>query len=238
MPLYGYTCPSCGSTLDALVRMSDADRPQACRSCGAAMAKDVSKVAAGIVAGHRGPGEGPRRESGAAPKGSTILMETPTTIVRSRGNGMILVDYHCDRCAKDDVHVFERERPAELTCETCGDPVDEIIGMPSVDWFTKQYAAAGGYFDRGLGCFVTSAGHRRQIMAERNLVEFGDVGEIHEDYQRKKRQEAAESDAEIRGMLRGFETGPDAAAMKLARDRGTIQPWDWAVEAVGGLDRD
>jgi len=49
MPLYEYTCPSCGATFDKLVRFSEADKIPACPNCGEKETR--KKISAGAVIG-------------------------------------------------------------------------------------------------------------------------------------------------------------------------------------------
>ena len=44
MPVYEYTCESCGKTSEALRKMSDADAPRACESCGSAKTQRAHSV--------------------------------------------------------------------------------------------------------------------------------------------------------------------------------------------------
>lgn len=58
------------------------------------------------------------------------------------------------------------------------------------------------YFDRGLGCHVHSAAHRRQLMAARGLVDAGDE--------------------DIVGMYEQIESADDANAAEFARENEEI----------------
>ena len=233
MPLYAYRCPS-GHTVDLLRKMSEADEPTTC-TCGAPMTRGVSMTAPIVVAGRSGPREG---TFSATTDAFTTTFESDTVRVREKGSAPVVADWKCTACAHTWHDVYDTKPEASPSCTECGASTVEVPGIPDLDWFTKQYAATGGYFDKGLGRWITSLAHRRAVMDELGVVEMGEVGDITEDYQRRKRARADEEDREVRNMLRGFEHGPEAAGLKTARDRGQIKPWDWAIDAVGGLDKE
>ncbi len=53
MPVYEYTCESCGKVTEALRRIADADAPIACEACGS----DQTSRAHSVVAVSSGKGE-------------------------------------------------------------------------------------------------------------------------------------------------------------------------------------
>lgn len=238
MPIYPYACAVCGARRDEMFRHAERPDTLLC-ACGGQMARGLATTAPPIVAGRAGPREGTRTPS-ASREGYVTTYESASVAVHEKGHGLALVYWRCPAadCGHRFDDVYDEKPAAPPACPECGAAVVEVVGVPDVDWFTKQYGASGGYFDRGLGCQVNSAAHRRQIMAERGLVEYGEVGDIHDDARRKWSERADRENTAVREMLRGYEHGPDAAAMKQARDRGDVNDWSWAVEAVGGLDKD
>lgn len=231
MPLLTYRCPS-GHAFDHLHRSGERPETLPC-ACGGVASRTIAVPSSPVVAGRKGPREGVR-VSGGEREGFTVVEETERLVVREKGGGLTLVDWRCDGGHTwFDTYTAKPETPPP--CATCGLPGREITGVPDVDWFTKLYGASGGYMDRGLGCWVRSLEHRREIMNARGLVEYGEVGDVHEAWQRKDSEQAQSEKDAMREMLRGMEHGPDAATLKTARDRGQVLDWEWAERAVGGL---
>ncbi|HEC22836.1 MAG TPA: zinc ribbon domain-containing protein [Chloroflexi bacterium] len=67
MPIYEYTCPSCGHSFEKRVSFSQADDPQPCPSCGNRRArKQISLI------GGTSSGGGSRTHTPAAPSCSPV----------------------------------------------------------------------------------------------------------------------------------------------------------------------
>lgn len=237
MPIYTYACRFCGARADRL--FAHAQRPASLLcACAGEMALTIAATAPPVIAGRPGAREGTRTTSDAR-EGYVTTYASTTAIVREKGSAPVLVDWRCPAadCGERFHDVYDTKPAVRPPCPKCGATSEEVLGVPGADWFTMMYGATGGYYDQGLGCWLNSAAHRRQVMDERGLVEYGEVGEIHDDARRKQNERADREDGVIREMLRGYEHGPDAAAMKTARDRGEVQDWRWAIDAVGGLDK-
>jgi hypothetical protein len=164
--------------------------------------------------------------------------ETTGYRVRVKGASCTLADYRCsdETCTTTWFEVWDGDKPAEgPPCPTCSRVSVEVVGIPSGGWFT------GRYFDRGLGMWIESIAHRRAVMAELGLVEAGEVdqpgsaGAFH-DWRQKDLAQAEVERLTVRDMLRGFESGPDSAGLKRARDNGLVKDWSGLIEDVGGLD--
>lgn len=235
MPLYEYRCDACGKM--NLEVCSFAERPASLScSCDGTARLAVPRVAPAVVTGRRGSREGVRVAS-TERTGFDTVYEDDKIVVHEKGHGLVLVYWACTSCDHTFDDVYEAKPAEPPPCPTCGAACREVLGVPEMDWFTKQYGATGGYYDRGLGVWVTSLQHRREVMAEQGLVEYGEVGdEVHEKYQHKLKLKAQKEDAEMREMFRSVETGPDAAELKRARDDGRVKDWSPWIEALGGLD--
>ena len=233
MPLLTASCAACATPIDYLSPREP--MPERC-ACGGTMRPAITTPGLVGVAVARGS----RARVGTRPEitataGVRVTEETATFRVREKGTSAVLVDWRCTACAVAWFDTYA-ERPATPPpCQTCGGLAEEVLGVPDAGWFEKEHPH--GYFDQGLGCFVRSRAHRRQIMEERGLIELGECGDVSDDLNRKRSDQARCEDEEVRGMLRGMEHGEGSAALKHARDRGEILPWDWAIDAVGGLDK-
>ena len=113
---------------------------------------------------------------------------------------------------------------------------DDVLGCPkcdSEDWDVVFGAGIGielgggastgkiyPYFDRGLGCQVDSASHRRQIMKARGLIEAPEFDEerMMADICRDSDRMVAEHEAHVKEM----EESPHWADYRRARDRGAL----------------
>jgi putative FmdB family regulatory protein len=54
MPLYEFSCPSCGHQFEEMKRLAQRDEPEPCPSCGASATREISGAAI-----HGGGGGGP-----------------------------------------------------------------------------------------------------------------------------------------------------------------------------------
>jgi len=79
------------------------------------------------------------------------------------------------------------------------------------------------YYDRGLGCWVSSAKHRKQICRERNLIPVEGHLDIEKEARRvEKWDEQDQAEAEYEQYLRDLEEHPGFAGFRNARDRGVF----------------
>ncbi len=161
MPLYEYECPK--RTRTTVHRsMGDRAKPIAC-ACGCEMIARLvpSLPGRGIVTGSDTPGQ------------KTVLKDLAR--VQREAAQDTMVDWKCED-GHVTVEVYRGEVPTECPCETCGKPTKRVVGgMPMLDTWTRENRhAAGGYYDRQLGRWITSPGHLREVMAEMQVQEGGD----------------------------------------------------------------
>lgn len=84
---------------------------------------------------------------------------------------MPVYTYYCNTCKISDDHFgsFEDLMACRPKCDRCGSDMARHIGV-----FAKTAGKWGdslGYFDRGLGQYISSPDQRERIMEERGLVE-------------------------------------------------------------------
>ncbi len=65
MPLYEYSCPSCGQSFDKLVRFSEAEKIPVCPNCGEKETR--KKISAGAVIGASSSSSGPVTRPASSP---------------------------------------------------------------------------------------------------------------------------------------------------------------------------
>ena len=156
MPTYTHRCPD-GHTSDVFRRMADMDVPHDCPECGQ-----------------------PTSRAPTAPIGFTGIANTVPR-VESKANEDVkvirYVDGVCRSCDNTDVvflgddgkPVDDYDRPCAVACSKCGSAVDLVNPKPIPSSVTYPY------YNRGLGCEVTSPGHLRRLLRERGLVEASAV---------------------------------------------------------------
>jgi predicted nucleic acid-binding Zn ribbon protein len=222
MPLLSTRCPTCPTRIDYLSPKEP--RPESCPTCGSALLDAVTAPGAGYVQGTQTPG-GWAKPSGDR-EGFDTTYESPTLIVREKGAAPTLIDWTC-ACGQKHSDVYDQRPDAPPTCPACMNPMREVVGVPSLDWVTQR----GAYFDRGLGCWITSKAQREREMQRLGVREYDESEHLAAETAQKIK-DAAE-DAEVRAMVQSMESGEDAAALKQARDQGKVADWGWAAKDLG-----
>lgn len=154
---------------------------------------------------------------------------------------MPIYEYRCTRGHKHEEirDVEKRDEPAVCDSPACRSAARLVPSLPAQrmgSWFDEMHAPVEGVYDKHLGRHIRSPEHRQQVMDEMGVVSVADVGDMTDAYRRRRSEEDRAVDEAMREHLRTYETGPDAAALKTARDRGDVPDWNWATEAIGGLD--
>lgn len=188
-------------------------RPETCR-CGLPTTDALTSAPIGNTR------EG--RASSDPRPGATLRRETATVRIFEKGSALddVTSDWDCPN--GHYVPVVSESKPAAVTCDKCGATCTERPYVQSEDWFKPGY-------DQGLGCVVESRSHRKRIMAERGLVEFGDVGgDPWDDWERKQAEEARRENDEVRTMLESY-----SEKEKSGMDNGSGLMYAALAEAVG-----
>lgn len=84
-----------------------------------------------------------------------------------------------------------------------------------------SYGKIYPYFDRGLGCRVSSAKHRRQLMKERGLQPLG--GADLQDMAQKNTSAREERKRRLAARMDEYENHPDFAEYRKLRARGAFK---------------
>jgi hypothetical protein len=226
MPLLSTHCPACPTTIDYLSPKEP--RPTHCPTCGSALLDAVTAPGAGYVQGTSTPG-GWAKPSGDR-EGFDTTYESTTLIVREKGAASVVIDWRCS-CGAKSWDVYDRRPDTPPICPDCHNPMREVVGVPKMDWITER----GGYYDNGLGCWITSKAHREQVMRQLGVREYDESEHLRAQMDQKIKDDA--EDEEVRAMVQSMESGEDAAVLKQARDQGQVADWGWAAKDLG-VDRE
>ena len=74
-------------------------------------------------------------------------------------------DFICESCKKTSEVFCSIDDRAGQTCEHCGGALKQQIVAPYVP---QEFVP---HFDKGLGVYVNSRQHRKQIMRQKGLIE-------------------------------------------------------------------
>jgi hypothetical protein len=200
MAMFEYLCHE-GHKTDHLHRASNGERPARipCEKCG---------ELAHYVFAPPAPTMGCKRVSS---EGGTEVR------VRGEGHGVRCPDIHCDGCGHDYWAALLAEESTP-PCPKCGAAGREQLGALNADEM-KRFP----YWDRGLGCLVTSPLHRKRIMKERKLIAYDDDNDdamdrfFGDEDREAERDETAYADYQER--LRGH---PAFRGYREAVDKGQL----------------
>lgn len=203
MPLYEYKCPA-GHVETHLRR----DKPDVLPCpCGESARPILSLTAVGKVVGGTDGGKLASVERGI--------------VINEIGRGLILIDWQCDACGKTAFDVVEERPETKPTCE-CGTVMHEKIGVPDVDWFTKESSGdPRGVWSQAAGRWFTSKADRARWMEENNMVDGNDVDS--DALRRAESVKSRENNEYINRMCDEFEHDP---AIRSMRASGRVRDWN------------
>lgn len=195
MPFYEFKCDG-GHITDLHCSMSAKPREVECRKCGGAARSIISATLPTM-------GATPHLTSKERVVGSSTSVRCPDITCRA-----------CEHTYFEALIGDEKAPP----CPKCNSTdVYERVGMPGADWSNRNYP----YFDRGLGCTVTSPGHRARICKERGLTPVD--GDWDDDRAISKLEDR---DAELRNVYKDYEerleNHPAYRGYRIARDQGRM----------------
>jgi putative FmdB family regulatory protein len=128
-------------------------------------------------------------------------------------------EFICDKCGVDDLICIEFKKGEDISprqCESC-DGTMRVKLSANIDRFSENFP----YFDRGLGCWLKSKSHRKQIMKEKGLACIdGNVDfEAQADKQRYRDEENTKAWEKLNDR---YENHPGFKDYRRARDKGII----------------
>lgn len=211
MPLYEMRCAA-GHSADLLRSLAERDAPATC-ACGLPLTRAVSQTAPIVVAGRVGPREG----AWAEPAPADVVYDSPSLRVAVHGGGHDIrcAELKCGACGHDYFDALAVD-DAVPPCPKCGSPGTEKPRMAYAE-HNKRYP----YFDRGLGLWITSPGHRAQVCKERGLTPVDGDWDVDRALADEERQNAAD-DAEYEAYQDKLNHHPAYAGYRRARDNGWL----------------
>lgn len=206
MPTYTYECPH-GHSIEAVRRMSeDHKAPERCKDHDCDATWTWTKPNLYVVGvSHVSAGDDRTPEERAAMQAAPPLA---------------FYNFRCDGCG----HGFDalNDRRAGETPETgrdcpkCNAHASMAATVPRIDATLSEYP----YWSDVFNCEVTSPGHRKALMRDRNLVEQD--GDQDDRWFSEARDEAARFEKEAGEYERALEESPDFRNYREYRDKGAV----------------
>lgn len=201
MPLYDYKCKKC-DTISSWVG-SFTKRPDKidCTKCDSKATRifTVSKFQSNDAAAQ--------------------IAKQKIQINEENWSGHAWHEFVCEDCGVDDLICIDFKKGENISprqCEECSGTMRVKLSA-NIDRFSERFP----YFDRGLGCWLKSKSHRRQVMKEKGLecidgnVDF----EAQADKQRYRDEEHTKAWEELEDR---YENHPGFRDYRIARDKGII----------------
>jgi len=101
----------------------------------------------------------------------------------------MMLDYKCPECGwMDEELFFSHETPHDaVKCPDCGGRAPRL--MPVIADTKSMWGDSHGYYDRGLGTYITGTKHKDRVCRERGLVPMSSLDKhFYED--RTEREQA------------------------------------------------
>ena len=201
MPLYDFKCSECDRISSWFGSHSQRPPSISCEGCGESAAYTIA------VSQYQSNDAAAKLES----KGFRVNDEN--------WSGVAWHTFVCDDCGEDDledVNFKAGEGLEPRKCSQCGG-VTKVRLEANIDRFSEQFP----YFDKGLGCWLKSKAHRREVCRKRGLVPLD--GDYDFDKQasnvaaKDEKNHAAWTELEDR-----YEHHPAFRKYRAAREKGMI----------------
>ena len=197
MPLYSFSCGDCGWEKDKIFRASDRPSEIDCEECGQKAKYHFSAS---------------KHQSNSARHISNHSSEK---------RGLSMHQFKCRDCDCVFEVVIDHAKGESVedtfNCTQCDSSNTGWKPSVRIDRFSEQFP----YFDRGLGVWLTSKAHRRQICKERGLTPVGnDLNEDKIFSQFDKRRDKEEK--EYNDYVDRLDNAPEFLEYRKAVDKGQI----------------
>tara|TARA_R100000152_G_C6771089_1_gene197501 strand:+ start:647 stop:1258 length:612 start_codon:yes stop_codon:yes gene_type:complete len=201
MPLYQFKCESCGSETDWFGSYSKRPATIDCGECGEIASY---KIAVSIYQSN---------------EAAALIESKNFQINEENWSGVAWHSFVCEDCGDEDLQTVDFKNGEDLSPRQCikCDGVTHVQIEARIDRFSERFP----YFDKGLGCWLKSKAHRRQICKERGLVPIG--GDY--DFDKQASKQAATDERNQKGweaLNDKYENSPAFKKYRIARDKGMI----------------
>lgn len=202
MPIYTYRCEE-GHEQDEVRLVDDRKKDTECRVC--------KGVASHVFSIFR-----PKKDN------SNVVEESGMKVRYLHGKPEHVYYYRdvlCRSCGGKSYVDCSRDNeydPSVASCDDCeSSDVEVLISVPSIDRFSERFP----YFDRGLGMWLTSKAHRKE-MCRKLGVEPVD-GDIDMTEEARKAERKKEADKKVYDDLQNkIDNHPGYAEYRRLKDRG------------------
>jgi hypothetical protein len=201
MPLYEFHCPNCSAASDWFGGHGSRPPSIECRECGEPA---FYKIAVSIYQSN---------DAGALIESKKFKTD------EENWSGIAWHSFVCADCGDEDLQTVDFKNGEDLSpreCMKCTGKTHVQIEA-NIDRFSERFP----YFDKGLGCWLKSKAHRRQVCKERGLVPIG--GDYDFDKQASKQAATDEKNQKNWEVLHDkYENSPAFKKYRIARDKGMI----------------
>jgi len=197
VPLYEYSCENCGLSKDRLFSASTRPDEIDCSDCShkARYTISVSKY--------------------------TDKCFVPAPARNTAFGGMSMHSFVCGDCSHkfDDIVDFgDNESPSdERECSECGSSNVRWVPSVRIDRFSEAFP----YFDRGLGMWLKSKSHRREVCKRRGLTPVDGDWDV-DSHLRKWDDEDKKDEQAYKDYCNQLDNDPAFASYRKERDQGLI----------------
>jgi len=196
MPEYYYWCPSCSKASSKWFSISGRQDETECLHCGEGALRDPAAM------------DKHRRANPEEVKHQRAI---------TRGNSVYWREVVCGECGHEDIEDFTAATiDAPFSCEKCGSEMEKK-GLGSISRESETYPR----FDRGLGIWLKSAQHRRDVCKARGIEPLDGDMDLDAVFRKEdevtNREEADYADYEFR-----LKHDPAFSALRRAEAEGRM----------------
>mgnify|MGYP003118042429 FL=1 len=201
MPLYQFNCKSCNADSDWFGSYNRRPNTIDCGQCGQPA---LYKIAVSMYQSN---------------EAAALIESQKFKTNEENWSGVAWHSFLCEDCGDEDLQTVDFKNGEDLSpreCAKCTGKTHVQIEA-RIDRFSERFP----YFDKGLGCWLKSKAHRRQICKERGLVPVG--GDYDFDKQASKQAATDEKNQKSWEALNDkYENAPAFKKYRIARDKGMI----------------
>tara|TARA_R100000458_G_C8228397_1_gene210801 strand:- start:242 stop:853 length:612 start_codon:yes stop_codon:yes gene_type:complete len=201
MPLYEYNCAACSAISSWFGSYESRPDNIKCEKCG-----DQAKYQISVS----------MYQSNEA---AALIESQKFKTNEENWSGIAWHSFVCEDCNDEDLQTVDFKNGEDLSpreCMKCGGKTNVQIEA-RIDRFSERFP----YFDKGLGCWLKSKAHRREVCKQRGLVPVG--GDYDFDKQASKQAATDEKNQRSWEALHDkYENSPAFRKYRIARDKGMI----------------